>query len=132
MTLPQLVRLTSLKPKTVRQTILVLIQHNVLWHDRTEDEGEVFEVNTGECLTRLRFGRHVWQAEQLFGQAVRPNLHQSSGKTILIIRQGAEIIQIVLDHGKSRPPDILSHLSTDVSKSKTINFTHIRICTNMS
>lgn len=36
----------------------------------TEDEGEVLEVNTEECLTRLRFGRYVWQAEQLFGVEV--------------------------------------------------------------
>ena len=66
----QLVHFTGLKPRTVRQSILVLIQHNIVWHALTEDEGEVLEVNTDECLTRLRFGRYVWQAEQLFGQAV--------------------------------------------------------------
>ena len=68
--LVQLVRFTGLKPRTVRQAILVLIQHNIVWHALTEDDGEILEVNTDECLTRLRFGRYVWQAEQLFGQAV--------------------------------------------------------------
>lgn len=65
-----LVRFTSLKPRTVRQAIIVLVQHNIVWHAVTEDEGEVLEVNTEECLTRLRFGRYVWQAEQLFGVEV--------------------------------------------------------------
>ncbi|KZP23704.1 hypothetical protein FIBSPDRAFT_815444 [Athelia psychrophila] len=90
--LAHLVRFTSLKPRTVRQAIIVLVQHNIVWHAVTEDEGEVLEVNTEECLTRLRFGRYVWQAEQLFGV------------------EGAEILQIILDHGKLRSSDILSKL----------------------
>lgn len=64
-------RFTSLKPRTVRQAIIVMVQHNIVWHAMTEDDGEVLEVNTDECLTRLRFGRYVWQTEQLFGAAVR-------------------------------------------------------------
>ncbi|KAF7983053.1 hypothetical protein HWV62_23943 [Athelia sp. TMB] len=90
--LPHLVRFTSFKPRSVRQAIIVLVQHNIVWHAMTEDEGEVLEVNTEECLTRLRFGRYVWQTEQLFGT------------------EGAEIVQAILDHGKLRPPDILSKL----------------------
>ncbi|KII88926.1 hypothetical protein PLICRDRAFT_91400 [Plicaturopsis crispa FD-325 SS-3] len=96
--LSHIVRFTSLKPRTVRACILVLIQHNLLWHAQTEDEGEVFEVNTEECLMRLRFGRFVWQAEQIFGQP------------------GGEIVQIILDHGKLRPPEILSRLSVSDPK----------------
>jgi DNA-directed RNA polymerase III subunit RPC3 len=68
--LSQLIRFTSLKARTVRKAVLVLVQHNIIWHALTED-GEVLEVNTNECLTRLRFGRYVWQAEQLYGPAVR-------------------------------------------------------------
>ncbi|KAF8078149.1 RNA polymerase III subunit RPC82-domain-containing protein [Lyophyllum atratum] len=90
--LPQLVRITGHKPRTVLSSILVLIQHNLIWHARTEDDGEVLEVNVDECLMRLRFGRFVWQAEDLFGKAA------------------SEIVQIILDHGKLRPPDILTHL----------------------
>lgn len=69
--LSQLVRFSGLKPRTVRAAILVLIQHNILWHAHTDVEGEVFELNTEECLMRLRYGRYVWQAGQIFGTAVR-------------------------------------------------------------
>ena len=68
--LPQLVRFSKLKPRIVRASILVLVQHNLLWHAQSDDEGEVFEMNTGECLMRLRYGRYVWLAEQLYGKAV--------------------------------------------------------------
>ncbi|KAI0747956.1 RNA polymerase III subunit RPC82-domain-containing protein [Daedaleopsis nitida] len=90
--LPQLIRLSKLKPRIVRAAILVLVQHNLLWHAQS-DEGEVFEVNADECLMRLRYGRYVWTAEQLYGTA------------------GAEIVELILDHGKLRLPDIISQLS---------------------
>ena len=56
--------------------MLVLVQHNIIWHATIEDDGEVLEVNTDECLTRLRFGRYVWQAEQLYGPAVSRLVYQ--------------------------------------------------------
>ncbi|KAJ7043248.1 RNA polymerase III subunit RPC82-domain-containing protein [Mycena alexandri] len=102
LTLPQIIRFTSLRPRTVRASVLVLVQHNVLWHAQTEDEGEVLEVNIEECLLRLRFGRFVWQAGQLFGDA------------------GAEIVQLILDHGKLRPPDIVSELSYNDLKAAAV------------
>lgn len=68
--LSQLVRFTGLKPRTIRASILALVQHNLLWHAKTEVDGEVLEVNVEECLMRLRFGKFVWQAEELFGKAV--------------------------------------------------------------
>jgi hypothetical protein len=71
LSLPQLVRYAALKSRTVRAAVLVLVQHNILWHATTEEEGEVLEFNIDECLMRLRFGRFVWQAEKLFGEAVR-------------------------------------------------------------
>ncbi|KAG6854968.1 hypothetical protein C0991_009791 [Blastosporella zonata] len=92
MPLPQLVRITGHKVRTVQSSVLVLVQHNLLWHARTEEDGEVLEVNVDECLMRLRFGTFVCQAEKLFGKAA------------------AEIVQAILDHGKLRPPEILSHL----------------------
>jgi DNA-directed RNA polymerase III subunit RPC3 len=66
----QLVRFSSLKPGIVRAAILVLVQHNVLWHAQTEDEGEVVEMNVEECLMRLRFGKFIWWTTQIFGEAV--------------------------------------------------------------
>lgn len=71
MPLNYIIRFSGLKPRTVRAAIIVLVQHNILWHSQSDDEGEVFDINIDECLTRLRFGRYVWQAEQLFGKAVR-------------------------------------------------------------
>lgn len=101
LSLAQLIRYTMMKPRTVRATILVLVQHNILWHSNTE-EGEMLEFHTLECLMRLRFGRFVWQAEQLFGPL------------------GAEIVQLILDHGKLQPPDIISRLSIHNSKSSSL------------
>ena len=69
--LQQIIRFSGLKPRTVRAAIIVLVQHNILWHAQSDAEGEVLEVNTDECLMRMRYGRYVWQAEQLYGKAVR-------------------------------------------------------------
>jgi DNA-directed RNA polymerase III subunit RPC3 len=68
--LPTLIRYSGLKPRTVRASVLVLVQHNILWHTLSDEGSEVFEVNFDECLARLRFGRYVQQAEELFGEAV--------------------------------------------------------------
>ncbi|EPT00131.1 hypothetical protein FOMPIDRAFT_1030603 [Fomitopsis schrenkii] len=93
MPLAYIIRISGLKPRTVRAAILVLVQHNILWHSQSDDEGEVVDINIDECLTRLRFGRYVWQAEQLFGKAA------------------AEVVQLILDNGKLRPPEIISRLA---------------------
>jgi hypothetical protein len=69
--LGQIIRFTQLRPRTARACILVLVQHNVLWHATIPDEGEVLEFNVEECLTRLRYGRYVHTAQTLFGDAVR-------------------------------------------------------------
>lgn len=91
----------------------MLVQHNILWHAQSETEGEVLEVNPEECLMRLRYGRYVWLAEQLFGKAVRvflpcpsDNQHLKHG-----IEQESEVLQLILDNGKLRLPDIVSQLS---------------------
>ncbi|KAF9036938.1 hypothetical protein BDZ89DRAFT_1061628 [Hymenopellis radicata] len=92
--LPHLVRYSGLKPRTVRAAVLVLVQHNLLWHATIDREGEVLEVNVDECLMRLRFAKYVWVAENLFGDA------------------GRDIVQLILDHGKLRSKDIHQHLPT--------------------
>ncbi len=107
----QLVRFSKQKPRTVRAAILVLVQHNLLWHAQSDDEGEVFEMNVDECLLRLRYGRYVWLAEQLYGKPVRLTPWFTQFDTLHIQLQGAEIVELVLDHGKLRPPDIISQLS---------------------
>jgi len=57
-----------MEPRSVRVSIIAPIQDNILWHAHTDDEGEMLEFNMLECLLRLRFGRYVWLAENLFGQ----------------------------------------------------------------
>ncbi|KAF5372865.1 hypothetical protein D9758_001710 [Tetrapyrgos nigripes] len=100
----QLLKYTKLKPKTLRSCLLVLIQHNILWHT-TEDTVEILEFNVDECLIRLRFGTFVYTADEQFGS------------------QASEIIQLVLDHGKLTPPQILQQLvpsSSSSSKTKSV------------
>ncbi|KAF9532367.1 hypothetical protein CPB83DRAFT_807708 [Crepidotus variabilis] len=87
-----LLRFTGLKPRTARSCILALVQHNVLWHSKGDDEVEMFEFNVDECLVRLRFGRYIVLAQEIFGQ------------------MAGEIVQVVLDHGKLRSSDALSYL----------------------
>ena len=71
LTLQQIIRFSGLKPRTVRATLLVLVQHNILWHTKGEDNVEMFEVNVDECLLRMRFGKFILLAEQKFGKSVR-------------------------------------------------------------
>lgn len=77
LSLAQLARISELKLRTIRVAILVLVQHNILWHAKSDDELEMFEINADECLMRLRFGRFVWLSEQIFGQTVRYVLLQT-------------------------------------------------------
>lgn len=70
LSLSQIHRYTQLRPRIARASILVLVQHNLLWHAQSEDGMEVFEFNVDECLARLRFGKVVFMAQQLFGKAV--------------------------------------------------------------
>ncbi|KAG6909829.1 hypothetical protein DXG01_015102 [Tephrocybe rancida] len=79
-----------------------MVPHNLLWHAHTEEDGEVFEVNVDECLMRLRFGTFVCQAENLFG------------------KEASDIVQAILDHGKLRPQEILSHLGAYEPKTITL------------
>ncbi|KAK1232514.1 RNA polymerase III subunit C82 [Marasmius sp. AFHP31] len=101
LTFPTLVRFSQLKPRTVRTSILVLVQHGCLWH-ATEDADEVLEFNIEECLNRLSFGFYAYQAQMLFGDAA------------------SEIVQLILDHGKLRPPDIMSYLVYDERKGNAV------------
>lgn len=68
---PQLVRFSELKPRAARTCTLTLVQHNLLWHTKGDDDYEMFEVNVDECLMRLRFGRFTWLSEELFGKTVQ-------------------------------------------------------------
>ena len=81
LSLAHLVRFTGLRPRTVRACILVLVQQNVLWH-ASEEDVEVFEVNTDECLARCRFGTYVCLMEELYGQEVGVAVVKAKGKAL--------------------------------------------------
>ncbi|KAJ7236733.1 RNA polymerase III subunit RPC82-domain-containing protein [Mycena haematopus] len=104
LTLSHIVRFTNLRPRTVRASLLVLVQHNVVWHAHDE-EGEVLEINIEECLLRLRFGRFVWQAGELFGDP----LILDHGKLPGIVYSHA--LHALVTAGYLKPSTILSHIS---------------------
>ncbi|KAH7107752.1 RNA polymerase III subunit RPC82-domain-containing protein [Auriculariales sp. MPI-PUGE-AT-0066] len=97
MSMAMLAREIKMKPQTLRASVLVLIQHNILWH-AAQDGAEILEINTEECLSRLLFGNFCYLAKQSMGQ------------------QAADIVQTVLDHGKLRVQDILSRMHVNKSK----------------
>ncbi|KAH8829625.1 hypothetical protein DL96DRAFT_1598899 [Flagelloscypha sp. PMI_526] len=101
LSLSQIISQTKLRPQTARAAILVLIQHDVLWYAKTDDSSpEVLEFNIEGCLMRLRFGKFVFLSEQLLG------------------KPASEIVQLILDHGKLRPPDIITQLPDDQDSTK--------------
>ncbi|EJD53249.1 hypothetical protein AURDEDRAFT_180799 [Auricularia subglabra TFB-10046 SS5] len=123
LSMPQLARELGLKSQTVRAAVLVLVQHNILWHAETDDRTEVMEINIDECIARLRFGHYMSLAREIFGQ------------------EASEIVAILLDHGKLRLPDILSRLLVSKPKEqavytqmvhKLISSTHLKPSTVLS
>ena len=64
-----LIFFTKLKPRIIRGAILVLVQHNLLWHS-TSDGDEMFELIVEYCFMRLRFGKYVQIAQDLLGNEV--------------------------------------------------------------
>ena len=88
--------------------MLILIQHNILRHARVEDE-DVVEFDSEECLLRVRFGRSVRQAGELYGVEVRFSAFCANLLDDSILQQASDIVELVLDHGKLRPAEIVQH-----------------------
>ena len=60
---------TKLKPRIIRGAIIVLVQHNLLWHSNSDGD-EIFELIAEDCFMRLRFGKYVQIAQDLLGDEV--------------------------------------------------------------
>ena len=60
---------TKLKPRIIRGAIIVLVQHNLLWHSKSDGD-EIFELIVEDCFMRLRFGKYVQIAQDLLGDDV--------------------------------------------------------------
>ena len=60
---------TKLKPRIIRGAIIVLVQHNLLWHSNSDGD-EIFELRVEDCFMRLRFGKYVEIAKDFLGDEV--------------------------------------------------------------
>ena len=72
----RIVRATSVQPKRVANALLVLIQHNLVYHWESASGAETYEINVEELLTRLRYGRYLALTEDLFGASVSVGLRE--------------------------------------------------------
>jgi DNA-directed RNA polymerase III subunit RPC3 len=66
----QLSREVQMKPQTLRAAVIVLVQHNILWHASTPEGTEILEINIDECIARLYFGKYIWLARETLGHQV--------------------------------------------------------------
>ncbi|KAG8947303.1 RNA polymerase III subunit C82 [Tulasnella sp. 424] len=97
--LGQLTRLTpGVSSREVRLALLVLIQHNIVWHSEDEIDGEVYEINWEEPASRLRFGRYIMIVRDKLGDAA------------------AEVLSFVLDNGKLKVGQVIENLAFEDPK----------------
>lgn len=90
----------------------------------------MFEVNIDECLMRLRFGKFIYKSEELFGKPVRDLNLTFCSIILIVIEQAAEVVQVILDHGKLKVPDIMSLLGIYDGKGMSLGvsvFPYLRI-----
>lgn len=67
-------RATHLQPRVIANALLILIQHNIVWHCESEAGMELYEINWNEILHRLRYGRYLSISRELFGEEVSANV----------------------------------------------------------
>ncbi|CAO1626109.1 unnamed protein product [Sympodiomycopsis kandeliae] len=102
----------------ILHTLLILIQHNILFHIRLDQAGnliqdigesggtEYFEINPEAILVRSRFGIYIEQAERSWGN------------------QGRDIIRLILENGKLQVSDLLYHMPSTSSSTRPL-ITHL-------
>ena len=96
--LPLICSYAELKPKQVRSALLIMIQHNIMWHCSSPDNSEIyFECNSDEILSRIRFGRYIRFCIESFKDEMEK---QCAG----------EIITNILLNGKLKSLDLLNDL----------------------
>ncbi|TIC04127.1 hypothetical protein E3Q17_00594 [Wallemia mellicola] len=101
--LPLISRYAEIKAKQVRAALLILIQHNCMWHCQTDND-EFFETNADEILARIRFGRYIRYAIDSY-------------KDKLESRCAGEMITTVLLNGKLRSGDIFERMPADIDET---------------
>ncbi|TIA91612.1 hypothetical protein E3P99_01028 [Wallemia hederae] len=98
--LPLIARYAELKPKQVRAALLVLIQHNCMWHCQTDND-EFYETNADEILARVRFGRFIKYAADC--------VKDKDGES----RCASEMVMTILLNGKMKPSDLFTSIPGD-------------------
>lgn len=101
----------------ILHTLIVLVQHNILYHIRLDDGAvvrdhdepggtEYFVINTDVILARTRFGTFMETAQSQWGQ------------------EGLDIVSLVLQHGKIKVADLLQQLPSTSSSTRPL-ITHL-------
>ena len=109
--LPHLVRLSGVSPREARVVLLILIQHNIVWHSESDIDGQVYEINWEEPVARLRFGRYIMIAQENLGDPVsRTITERPTGRTDRTFK-AAEIVSLILEHGKLRQEHVVELLA---------------------
>lgn len=70
MTITDLARFTKYPIKRVREALIVLIQHGIVYFSETTDDKTYYEVDEDQILARLRMGRIMRLSEEHYGKAV--------------------------------------------------------------
>ncbi|KAK9765015.1 RNA polymerase III subunit C82 [Basidiobolus ranarum] len=109
--LNQIKVLAKVSLRQVRESLLILIQHHLVYHADTGETGATFtyyEANVDEILARLRIGLIINSANEWFG------------------KEGGVIIRLLLSRGMLRLKDLRVELELDKGKiNKSVLFTKI-------
>ncbi|KAI8642004.1 hypothetical protein BD408DRAFT_191254 [Parasitella parasitica] len=74
LSLSDLIRISRYTPKLVRECLIVLIQHGIVFFSETADveknEATYYEADPGKIMMRLRMGRIMRITEEHYGKAV--------------------------------------------------------------
>lgn len=93
LTLNDLARFSGYTLKRVKETLIVLIQHGIVYFSEPTDDDPVaivrqkdttyYEINVDKILIRLRMGRMMRITEEHYGKAVKYNMYERVTETKL-------------------------------------------------
>ncbi|KAF9585373.1 RNA polymerase III subunit C82 [Lunasporangiospora selenospora] len=92
MSVPLIIKFTELKPRQVRESLLVLIQHNIAYYAESEERSRIvtyYEIDKEETLHRVLIPKVLQYSKLWFD------------------REGEEVALSILTHGKQRITDLI-------------------------
>lgn len=90
-----------------------------MWHSEDELDGEVYEINWEEPVSRLRFGRYIMIVRDKLGDAVgslRSLCGLVYGTQLGHVPKAAEVMSFVLDNGKLKVGQVIESLAFEDPK----------------